>query len=109
MGSEIYLFSATRLAVSKIDPTLIGSIRKISEMLPSLFPSILYDHIPPLSRLRKNSESAFQTSWHPGYGENIFLTIPLLTWTTQVSNIFGVGRGTQVYKNWTSNEGNDGG
>ena len=35
--------------------------------------------------------------------KNIFVTVPLLTWPTQVSNIFGVGGGTQIYKNWTSN------
>ena len=53
----------------------------------------------PLSRPWKNSESALQTSWHPGYGENIFVAVPLLTWPTKMSNLFGVGRGTQIYKN----------
>ena len=32
---------------------------------------------------------------------------PLLTWPTQVSNIFGVGRGPQIYKTWTSNDGDN--
>ena len=28
-----------------------------------------------------------------------------MTWNTQVSNIFSVGRGLQIYRNWTSNGG----
>ena len=32
----------------------------------------------PLSILQKNSESVLWTSWHPGYGENIYVCVPLL-------------------------------
>ena len=74
-------------------------------MLPSLSPIILYHHILPMSVIRKNSESAFQTLQYPGYGENNFVCVPLLTWLTQVYNIFGVVRGTQIYKNCTCNGG----
>ena len=31
----------------------------------------------------------------------------IFTWHTEMSNIFGVGRGPQIYKNWTSNGGNN--
>ena len=93
--------------MSKIDPAVIGSICKMCETLPSLPPSILYHHILPMSRLRKNSESALQTSWHPGYGEEIFVCSPLLICPTQVSNLFGDGRGPQIYKKWTSNGGDN--
>ena len=82
--------------MSKIYPVVIGSIHKRYEMLLSLSPSILYYHILTLSRLGKNSESALRTSWNPGYGENI--SVPLLTWPNQVSNLFGVGRRLQIYK-----------
>ena len=67
----------------------------------------IYHHILPLSRLRKISECALRTSWHPGYYENIFVAIPLLTCPAKVPNIIGVGRGTQIYKNCTSNGGNN--
>ena len=106
IGSAFFLFSATRLAVIKIYPTVIESSHKRYEVLPSLYPSILYHHILPLSRLKKNSESALQTLWHPGYGEK-HICGPLLTWPTQVSNLFGVGRGPQIYKNWTSYGGDN--
>ena len=103
MGSEFSLFGAARLAVSKIDPAVKGSIRKRYDMLHLLFPSLLYHHILPLLRLWKNSENALRTWWHLGYGENIFVLDPLLAWPTWVSNLFSVGRGPQIYKNWTSN------
>ena len=74
-------------------------------MLYSLPPSILYEHILTLTRLQKNSETELQTSWKPGYGEIIFGCVTLLTWPTEVSNLFGVGRGTQIYINWTINGG----
>ena len=61
MGSEFSLLIATRLSVSKIDPEVIGSSRKMCEMLPSLSPNILYHHILLLSKLRKHSESALLT------------------------------------------------
>ena len=92
MGSEFYFFSATSLTVSKLDPAVIGSIRKICEMLPSSSPIILYHHILTLSRPQKNSENALRTSWHPGYGEKYFDCVALLIWPTQVSNIFSVVR-----------------
>ena len=60
MGSEFSLFSATCSTVSKIDPALIVSICKICEILPSLSPSILYNHILSLSRLWKNYESTYR-------------------------------------------------
>ena len=68
-------------------------------MLPSLSSSILSHHILPLSRLTKNSKSSLRTLWHPGYGENKFVCVPLLTWPTQVSNLFGVGRERKSTKN----------
>ena len=77
MVSSFPLLRSTRLAVSKLDPAVIGSSRKICEMLPSLYPSILYHHILPLSRLRKSSENALRTLWHPGYGEKTFVCVPL--------------------------------
>ena len=104
-GSEFPLFSATRLEVSKIDHVVIGLRRKIFEMLPLLSPSILYHHILILLRLLENSESALRNSWHPGYGENIFVAITLLTWPAQVYNIISVGRRTKIYKVWTRNGG----
>ena len=55
MGSEFFLFSATRLKMSKIDPSVILSSCKICEILPLLSPSILHHHILPLSILQKNS------------------------------------------------------
>ena len=93
--------------MSKIDYLLIGSIRRICDMLTLLSPIILYHHILTLSRLRKNSESALQNLWHPGYVENIIICGTLLTWPTQVSIIFSVGKGPQIYKNWTSNGGDN--
>ena len=36
-----------------------------------------------------------------------FICIPLLTWPTWVSTIHGIGRGPQIYKNWTSNGGDN--
>ena len=107
MGSQYSLFSATRLAVSKIYPEVIGSSRKICDILPLLSPSIFYHHILPLSTLWKKFESEPRTSWHPGYGKNIFVCVPLLTWSTQVSSIFGVGKGPQIYNNCTNNGGNN--
>ena len=92
MGSVLSLFSATRLALSKIYPTVIVSSGRICDMIYFLSPSILYHHILPLSRPHKSSESALRTSWHPGYGENIFVWAPILAWPTQVSNLFGIGR-----------------
>ena len=68
-------------------------------MLTSLYPSILYRHILPLSRLCKHSASAHQTLWDPGYDEKHFIYDPLLTWPTYMSNQFDVGRGPQIYKN----------
>ena len=103
IGLEFSLFGATRLAVSKIYPGVVGSRRKICEMLPLLSPSILYHHILTLSRIQKNCESALWTSWHPGYGEKTFVDIPPLTQPTQVSNLFFVGRGAQIYKKLTIN------
>ena len=103
MGSKFPLFSTTGSAVSKIDPTVVGSSRKRFEMLPWLSPIIFYRHIVPLSRLQKNSESALRTSWYPGYGEFFLFCGPLSTWPTQVSDILVVVRGPQTYKNWTSN------
>ena len=76
MGLESPLFSATRLKVSKIDPVVIGSSCRRCEMLPLLSPSILYYHILPLLRLQKNSASALQSSWHPGFDEKIHLCAP---------------------------------
>ena len=105
MGSEFSLFGATILAVSKIDPAVIGSSSKRCEIIPLLSPIILYHHILPLLRLRKSYESALWTSWNPGCGENISVVIPLLTRHTQVSNILGFGRGKQIYTNWTRNGG----
>ena len=74
-------------------------------MLPLLSPRILYHHILPLLRLRKNSASALLTQWNPGYDEKHFIFGTLLTWTAQVSNIFGVGSGPQIYTNGNSNGG----
>ena len=99
MCSELSLFSATRLSVSKIDHAVIVSSRKICGIHPLLSPSILYRHILPLSRLQKISEIALRTAWQPGYGENSFVWVPLLTWPTQVSNLFDAGREPQIYKN----------
>ena len=45
--------------------------------------------------------------WQPGYGKNVFDCGPLLTWSTQVSNIFGSGRWPQIHKNCTSNRGDN--
>ena len=36
-----------------------------------------------------------------------FICGPLLTWPTQVSNLFGDGRGAQIYKNWLINGGDN--
>ena len=105
MGSGFSLFSATSLIVSKIDPAMIVSSRRIFEMLPLLSPSILYHHILTLLRLRKHSASALQNSWHPGYGEKN--CSPLLIWPDQVSSLFVVVSGLQIYKNWTSNGGDN--
>ena len=107
MGSKFPLFSSIRLVVSKSEPAVIVPIRKRSEMLHLLSPSILYYHNLPLLRLRKNSASALQTFWHPGYDESIFICGPLLTWNSQVYNVFGVGRGPKIYKKCTSNGGNN--
>ena len=58
MVSQFFHFSATSLIAGKIDPAVIGSSRKICEMLLLLSPSILYHHVLSLLRLWKNSESA---------------------------------------------------
>ena len=60
MDAKKIIFGATRLAVSKTDPVGIGSSRKRYDMLPSLYPSILYHHIQPLSRLKKNLKVHFE-------------------------------------------------
>ena len=78
--------------MNKTDPAVIISRHKICEMLPSSFPSILYHQMLPLSRLRKNSESAIWTFWHLRYEEKFSIA-------AQVSNIFVVGRRPQIYKN----------
>ena len=104
-GLKITLFGATSLTMIKIYPEVIGSSRKRYDMLPFLFPSIFYYHILPLLILWKNSEIAILTLWHPGYGDFFSICGPILTWPNQVSNLFGVGRGTQIYKKWTSNGG----
>ena len=87
--------------MSKIDPAVIGSSRKICDMLPSLFPSILFHHILPLFILRKNSEGALRTR---GIQDMVIFSVcvTLLTWPTYVSNVFGVGRGLKTYKNGLS-------
>ena len=51
MGSIFPLFSATSLAVSKTHPAVIGSSRKICDILPLLSTIVLYHHILALSRL----------------------------------------------------------
>ena len=38
---------------------------------------------------------------------NFFDCGPLSTWPDQVSNLFGFGRGAQIYKNWTSDGGDN--
>ena len=91
----------------KIYPVSLGPTRRRCEMLPSLSSIILYHHILPLTRLWKNYEIALQTSWHPGYGKYKLHYILLLTWYTQVSNLFCVGKGRQIYKNCTRNGGNN--
>ena len=82
MGSRFSFFDATRLAVSKTDPSVIVLSRNIYEMIPLLSPNILYHHIFPLSRLRKQSACTLWTSWHPGYNEKNSICGPLLTWHT---------------------------
>ena len=49
----------------------------------------------------------FELSGNPWYGEKKFIYGPLLSWTTQVSNLLGVGRGPQIYKNRTNNGGDN--
>ena len=61
-AKKFTLFSATRLAVSKIDPAVIVSSRKICEMISSLSPGILYHQILPLSRLWKIMKVQFELS-----------------------------------------------
>ena len=75
-------------------------------MLPLLSPSILPLH-PDLVQTLEKSASAFKTLCCPGYDENVFIYGSLLTWYTQVSNLFSDGRGPQIYKNWTSNGGDN--
>ena len=106
-AQDFSFFGVTRLAVSKTYPAVIGSSCNIYEMLPLLSRSILYHHILPLLRLRKNSASALRTSWHPGYDENIFICGPLLPWPTCMSNLFRVWRGPQIYQNWTIGGGDN--
>ena len=52
MGSGFPLFSETRLEVIKTDTAVVGSSRKIYEMLPSIDLSLLYHNILPLLRLQ---------------------------------------------------------
>ena len=66
-------------------------------MLPSLFPSILYHHILPFLRFWKNLKVRFELRGTQDV-VNFFVCGPLLTLPTQVSNIFGVGRGPKIYK-----------
>ena len=72
-------------------------------MLPLLFKSIFYHHLLPLLRLWKNSKSALWSSWYPGYGGNMFVCVTLLTWPTQVLNLFGGVREEKIYKKCTKN------
>ena len=102
MVSGFPLYRKTMLEVSKKYSSVIVSNHKRYEMLPSLLTSILHHDILPLSIIQKISSSELWTSWHPAY--NLFFCSPLFTWPNYVSNIFGVGRGTQIYTNWTSNE-----
>ena len=105
MGSEFSRFRATSLTVSIIDPAVIWSSREICDMLPSVSPSILYHHILPLSILRKKFWKCTLKFVVPRIWWKEIVCIPLLTWPTKVSNLFGVGRGAQTYKNWTINGG----
>ena len=108
IGSGFYFLSATSLTLIQIYPEVIVSILKVFDMLPSLYPSYLYHHILPFSRLQKVFESALRTLWHPGYVEIFFLICaPLLTCPSEVFNLLGVGRGPQFYKKWTSNGGDN--
>ena len=104
MGSSFTLFSATRLSVSKIDPAVIWSSRKIYDMISLLSLSILYHHILPLVRLWKDLKVHFELSGTQDM-VNFFVCNSLLTSPTQVFSIFGVGRGPKIYKNWTRNGG----
>ena len=67
MGSKISLCSSISLTLIKLDPEIIGSRRKVCDMLPLLYSSILYHHTLPLSILWIYSESALQNLCHPGY------------------------------------------
>ena len=75
-GSEISLFSVTKLAVSKTDPGAIVPSRKICYMLPLLSPNDIVPPQPAFAETLEKSESALRTSWHLGYGENIFVCDP---------------------------------
>ena len=55
-----------------------------------VIPKYIVPPHPALVNTPKKSASSLQTSWHPGYGEEIFVTTPLLTCPTQVSNVLGV-------------------
>ena len=72
-----------------------------------MIPKYIVTPHPDLINISENSESALQTLWQPGYGDNIFVYGPLLTWTIQVYNLFSVRRGAQNYKHLTSNWGDD--
>ena len=54
---------------------------------------------PALVDTSENSASALWTLWHQGYDKK-FIWGPLLTWTTYVSNLFGIGRGLKISKIW---------
>ena len=60
IGSVFYFYGRTSLVVIKTYPSLIGSKRKICEMLPLLLLIILYHHILTLSRLCKILQVHFE-------------------------------------------------
>ena len=76
MGSQLSLFSSTRLVVSKIDLEVIVSSHIISEIIPSLSPSILYHHNLTVLRLCKHSASSLQTSGTQDMMEVFSFTAP---------------------------------
>ena len=98
MGSLFYLFSATRLSVSKSYLGVIWSSCKVCEILPVLSPSILYYHILPLSTIWNCFASALQNSWHPGYD---FFSLKPSFYTGLLRCIIGsmLEWGTQIWKN----------
>ena len=50
-----------------------------------VIPKYIVPPHPAHVKTSEKSESALQTSWHPGYGENIFVCVPLLTWPNNVT------------------------